>query len=225
MAIACKGDWPFLHKAGNLERTFYNGPKGPKSEKECVGVCHKCSAGQPNVDYEDIGGNPNAAWKRTTGVNNRLPWTREPSLLCLPCSRSDAASFFLYDIWHNFHLGPGKNFTAGGVALCSEIVPGRGVDARLAFLSQDFKSWAKNNHISLMTSELSRATLNWDSYAVPPVGVWSKGAHTTHVCLWLESFLTRPENLQAVQGSAKLSVLAACPSYLDLFIWLPETNS
>ena len=73
VVLGCKGDLPFLHKAGQLRRSFYNLPKRPGAL--CRGICHLCQAGQANVQFEDV--SEGARHNMTVGVET--PWVEPPS--------------------------------------------------------------------------------------------------------------------------------------------------
>ena len=57
------GDWPWLVKSGNLKRSFWNVQKrkepvnqnNKRRRGDAGGICHLCLAGQPTVDFEEIG--------------------------------------------------------------------------------------------------------------------------------------------------------------------------
>ena len=97
------GDWMWLAKAANLQRSFANVPKQalvPTSVPK--GICHYCHAGQTNYDLEDLGFNP--AWKRTMFLPGDQPWKSRPALLDLPHDPSQASRLFF--IWYLARLPP-----------------------------------------------------------------------------------------------------------------------
>lgn len=75
-----KGDWPFLVKIGELNRSFHNAPKRASSNKNCTGICHLCEAGRPGVPFEDL--RADGEWQFTVGTVT--PWIRNPVVLQSP---------------------------------------------------------------------------------------------------------------------------------------------
>ena len=109
--INAVGDWMWLAKAGNLERSFSNVPKKPLvAGSRPKGICHLCLAGRPGFAFENLSSDP--AWLGTLFTPGDEPWKSKPILLSLPHDPARAAGFFAYDLWHAFHLGPGKTFVA-----------------------------------------------------------------------------------------------------------------
>ena len=53
--IACKGDWPFLLRAGHFTRHFSRSVKKLGNEARGKGVCHLCMAGTANYPAEECG--------------------------------------------------------------------------------------------------------------------------------------------------------------------------
>ena len=53
--IACKGDWPFLQRAGHLTRHFSRSIKKLGNEGRGKGICHLCMAGTEHYPAEECG--------------------------------------------------------------------------------------------------------------------------------------------------------------------------
>jgi hypothetical protein len=205
IVVGTKGDWPYLHKSALLLRSFFNAPKHANTKGPEKGICHRCGAGLPGLPYEDVYERP--AWLGSIGLQGAFKY--EPAFLQLPHDPDFPANFWLQDIWHGWHLGLGKAWSAACCVLCNDfIAPGSNVEKRFDWLTADFRSWAKTNKISLHISEISEKTLSWNSRAEVPSGSWSKGSQTTNVCLWLEDLLFRPEYRELVSSNLQLRLAA-----------------
>ena len=139
--IGLKGDLPALSKVAGFERSFARVPKKAVSKKPCPGICWMCLAGveEPrHVPFEDM--RPQAAWQTT--MYQQRPWVDDPKVLegvALEPSRPE--SWFLTDIWHNFHNGLAKFWVANALVMflyTPGMVPVRSVEGRLEWLSNDF---------------------------------------------------------------------------------------
>lgn len=53
-----KGDWPFLAKAGCLERHFGRAPKKGESRIAPKAICHLCLTGLPGYHISECSNNP-----------------------------------------------------------------------------------------------------------------------------------------------------------------------
>ena len=84
------------------------------------GICHCCKAGQLEIPFEDT--RPTAAWRRTLFAEDDQVFSSRPTLLDRPHEPHKAPDFFTYDLWHAFHLGLGKTFTASVLAMMSEQI-------------------------------------------------------------------------------------------------------
>ena len=176
--LHCTGDWAFLVKAGSLSRSFANVEKRPRgANARPKGICHYCRAGQLGVPFEDFG--PNPTWKQTTFEEGDAPFTSRPTLLQLPHEPDREAAFFVYDLWHSFHLGMGKTFTASVLALISDRMRSTNVESRFAELTNDFLQWCEENKVTPYITSITKDTVGWPDRKTYPNGMWSKGHITT----------------------------------------------
>ena len=184
------GDWMWLAKAANLQRSFANVPKQalvPTSVPK--GICHYCHAGQTNYDFEDLGFNP--AWKRTIFLPGDQPWKSRPALLDLPHDPSKPAAFFSFDIWHAFHLGLGKVFVASALACISDLFRGTNIDARFLELTDLYLQWCDENRTPAYIIGITKETCGWFDRKTYPNGQWHKGHITTTLLRFLESWFSK----------------------------------
>ena len=193
-----KGDLPALAKIGNLSRSFSHVPRASSSRKPSNGICHYCLAGQeanehgrPAYPYEDFSYRP--AWFET--LDEVVPWETPPRILQHAVLDPMHPTMLLAtDIWRNFHLGAGKHWLASSFVSSLERLDfwehqnASSVEARFQWLTNDFKQYCKDQHLSPHMDELSRASLCFISSKSSPVGQWSKGSVTTHFMKYLQYF-------------------------------------
>ena len=178
------GDWMFLQKVANLERSYANVEKRPRNENSRPrGICHCCKAGQLEVPFEDT--RPTAAWRRTLFAEDDQPFSSRPTLLDLPHEPHKAPDFFTYDLWHAFHLGLGKTFTASVLAMMSEQIGASNIEARFSQLSAAFLDFCDEFHESSYITSISKDTLGWPDTKTFPNGQWNKGHVTTLLCKFI----------------------------------------
>ncbi len=194
-----KGDLPALVRMGEFKRSFSHVPRQASSRKSCPGICHLCMAGveagpdYPNtIPFEDM--TPQAAW-----VNTRfeiVPWDNIPKILVgLPLWRAERMSFFLTDLWHNYHLGVSKHFIGSAFTAIIEssqsslpALVGGAVEAKFNWLTtlylSYFRAMGKNPYIN----EISRETMGFPMGSTCPIARWSKGQASTEFMYFLEYF-------------------------------------
>lgn len=193
--IGTKGDLPALSRVGNFCRAFSHVPKRPSTRKPCEGICHLCLGGQEanaqtgavHVPYEDMSENP--IWEPT--MHAAVPWTSEPNILkdvLVDAGRPSA--FFLLDIWHNFHLGVAKHWTACALVAVveSQLLPRQSVELKLASLTTVYQAFCKDQKLAMWITDISRDTLNWPQSSAAPVGKWNKGSCSTTMMLFLDHY-------------------------------------
>ena len=196
--LASKGDLPALTKLGSFKRTHSHVPRQPRSKRPCVGICHMCCAGMESphdgrslYPFEDVARQP--SWGPT--VNTIAPWDSLPSMIDnLPIVCGEEASFFVTDIWHNWHLGLSKHWIGSSLVSILERMDKLGcgsIDAAFDFLTDDFLNFCKQKKINPHMKELSRETMTWPMSKVCPVGRWSKGLVSTQLMIWLQDFSQR----------------------------------
>ncbi|CAK9055486.1 unnamed protein product [Durusdinium trenchii] len=109
-----KGDWPFLAKAGCLERHFGRAPKKGESRIAPKAICHLCLTGLPGYPISECSNNPRFEQTMDSAAA-QVPWdTLSPLLEHLP-NFPRAALMLRPDVWHNWHLGMGKAFLASAM--------------------------------------------------------------------------------------------------------------
>eukprot|EP00439_Symbiodinium_sp_Y106_P022881 s866_g2.t2 len=114
--VGCKGDWPALNLAGNLERHFGRVEKEKaSSRKPCPGICHLCRAGMPKYPWHEYG--PKAKWNLDRG-EVPAPWkpNNKPPLLTLCLNPRSPESFFKIDCFHTLHKGCFADLAASAAA-------------------------------------------------------------------------------------------------------------
>ena len=184
------GDWMWLAKAGNLERSFANVPKRPLvATSRPRGICHICFAGRSGFDFEDLSSSPN--WRRTLFTPGDEPWKSKPILLNLPHNPSQAAGFFAYDIWHAFHLGLGKSFVAAVLACISDRLRGGTVDSRFLQLTDLYLQFCDESREPAYITSLTKEACGWPDRKTYPNGQWHKGHVTTTLLRFLESWFSK----------------------------------
>eukprot|EP00435_Cladocopium_sp_Y103_P028178 s906_g7.t1 len=157
--LACKGDSPYLVKTGRFERSFYHRPLKAKSKTPGVGVCHMCMAGVESlpdrVEFEEFGVRP--SWLRTVEV--AAPWTDPPPFLSLPreLDNPNGERFFVFDLFHNWHLGAGKYFVSSSIVhLVNHLGTASNIDARFEALDVEFKAFFKRENLSPHQKNLTK---------------------------------------------------------------------
>ena len=112
--IGCKGDVPYLVKAGKFERSFARRPLKRSAKTPCSGICHICLAGNeshtPAIPFEDYG-LLRPKWMETVGLERAFSET--PPFVEIPFLIGGEATlerFYQFDLFHNLHLGLGKYF-------------------------------------------------------------------------------------------------------------------
>ena len=224
------GDWPWMVKAGLLGRSFQNvakhGRPVAKAKSAPKGICHQCLAdhGRDGVAWEDFE-SEYPEWMNT--MNQISPFLAEPSLLVLPHNRSDAPSYFSWDIFHGWHLGAGKIFLACAFVsiLISDIFAGS-IEAKIDSLNAHYWAWCRAEKARPIR-KFTRAVLNWLSASAYPSGAWSKGEATTKLMSYFLVFCK--EHLAHVRANPLLRLVFQAGEAMDdclrlLFsfeLWLP----
>ena len=190
--LGVKGDLPALTKIGGFNRSFFRGPKAATSKNASPGVCWLCMAGAEHprhIPFEDF--SLAASWRTEPTV---VPWSREPTILGdIPLQPSQPERFFLTDLWHNWHNGLAKIWTASVIVmlLYSGVMPGNSIPERLKWMSGQFTRFCRGAKITPHMREFTRDNLSFETFNSPPQGLWSKASVSTHVMLFLQSFFGR----------------------------------
>ena len=179
--LGCKGDWPYLAKAGMLKRSYNTAAKRGSNDK-VHGVCHLCMAGFPGLPAEEID-TVQPAWRVLVGV--APPWRTTPPLVrYLLHDESNPATFFCADLWHTVHLGFGRSWVSSIVNLALTVLPQSNLDLKWQFLTEHYHAWCQENHAQTHVSKVSSYLMSYDD-KTGKQGRWHKGALTCNFCKWL----------------------------------------
>ena len=187
MVLGITGDWAWLHKAGNMQRSFNNVEKNlGRPQRAPAGICHLCRAGQRDIPFEQFL-TRQPTWLQT--CHTVSPFGDPSPLLSLPHVPGREAALFKFDLWHCFHLGVGKAFTASGLAVLSETMDGASKDARCEAVSKRYLAWCKDSKTAPILTRITKETLSWETNNDFPMGSWYKGSVTTNLCQFLHEEL------------------------------------
>ena len=96
VCLGITGDWPWLAKCGNLQRSFSNVSKhadsGGGNRRPCGGICHLCRAGQPDFPFEEVN-TKNPRWKQT--VLEQWPFGRLCRTRLTNCHTFSTSIYFM----------------------------------------------------------------------------------------------------------------------------------
>ena len=194
--VGHKGDLPALSRMGHFERSFAHVPRAARSRKACDGICFLCLAGaeaggrhDTDVPFEDM--SYQAGWVETHLLHE--PWQQLPGILeGLPLTSRDRISFFLSDPWHNFHLGVSKHFIASSWVTILEsslpCIPAGSVDAKFQYITSLYVAFFRRKGHTPYINEISRDAMGFPQGSANPIGRWSKGAASTEMMAFLDSF-------------------------------------
>ena len=184
-----KGDLLALSKLGKFTRDYTRMPRAAESNQLAVGICHLCRAGceqePPNqsIPFEDV--STRAMWLDT--MHEEYPWEQLPTILeGVPrCAPGMEASFFCVDLWHCWHYGLAKVFIASVLLVFQEsLIPGGSIDARLKWISEDYKNFCATHSFAGHVIDINRDTMGYSGSSFP-CGHWSKGAISTTLMYYL----------------------------------------
>ncbi|CAE7278653.1 unnamed protein product, partial [Symbiodinium sp. CCMP2456] len=158
--IAVTGDWPWLHRCGNLSLVRCGGPWETIHERE-------------------------PRWLQTTFSESGFATV--PAVARLLAIPGQEEGILTYDAFHAFHLGVGKHFLGSCLALWSCHFPGSNVDLRFEALEHSFFTWCKTNRQVPVLTRLTKESIQWPSTLDYPAGAWFKGSVTTVLFKFLEA--------------------------------------
>lgn len=210
--LGCKGDSPYLAKAGKLLRSFTRRPTRASSKKAAEGVCHLCCAGKEDlgwpVPFEDMG--PNPAWLQTVGMLKPYDLANPSPLLQVPFDRDQPAeNFFRFDIFHNWHSGMGKYFSASAVCVVMELIDAT-IPIAFDILSEDFKDYCKTHKESPYHKRLTASLFGVETgFLKCPDASWSKGDFTRLINQWFADYCAR-----SVVGKTNNDLYLKCAPWL-----------
>ena len=219
--LGCKGDAPYLVKAGRFERSFTRRPLKPTSKAKVPGICHLCLAGKEDlvvpVPYEDFGAET-PAWLRTVGSQKAflIPSSFE-SIPYMKDGVDDAlGKFFKFDLFHNLHLGIGRSFIASAVCLCMELI-NDSIPRAFETLTLDFRKYCQDHHESPYHKKLSSSLFGVEGgFECVPDGSWNKGDYTRLLLQWFSDYCSRE-----VVGKTENPMYLLCVACLKLCLLDP----
>ncbi|CAE7721437.1 unnamed protein product [Symbiodinium microadriaticum] len=176
------GDWPFLAKAGALQRTYANAVKS--INQVASGICHLCEAGCAHAPFEQIE-TRRPKWLSTLGASS--PFKHWPAAVAIVQNRQTLAEHFAFDLFHTFHLGVGKYFVASVLAILSTLESGGSVELRFQQLTAKYREWCRRSGRTMFVSKLTKDLITWEATSDYPKGTWFKGNLTTTLLEWIES--------------------------------------
>lgn len=192
-----KGDLPALVRMMDAKRSFSHVPRGPTSRKACGGICHLCLAGveqgddyPESIPFEDM--SPQAAWVQTLHLEEA--WDNTPNILIgMPLTKEQQIGFFLTDLWHNYHLGVSKHFIGSSfVAVLESNLAVEGlegsVEKKFEWLTSKYLQFFQSQGRTPYINEISRDTMGFAAGTSCPIARWSKGAASTEMMMFLDSF-------------------------------------
>ena len=235
VCIGVCGDWPWLCKCGGLTRSFMNVNKhkspgeddgsGGRPRQTCRGICHLCCAGQDGWPYEQIG-SKTPLWEAT--VLSESPFEGRNCLEIIPHCPGKFPMLFHFDFFHCWHLGMGKNYLGGLLAMLSELENAGNVDLRFEQLSEKYRAWCRQNQKTTYCQRITKEHLNWISKSHYPTGSWHKGELTTTLMQWIESRYHAEQwqdEMLALAGQAAVAINKATRMMYMSGAWLEQTTA
>lgn len=225
MLIGVSGDWPFLAKAGCLERNFACYPKviGADTGEPvwCRGICHLCEAGKGPYPFENLS-SETPEWLDTIGRES--PFKELPPFSKNLHTEGELEKLYRFDPWHNFHLGAGKLFMGNALAIASTYFDGSGIDTRFEHLNDHIQAWAKANSEYLHVSAFTKEGINWDTTKDYPNGGWGKGATTAVLLKWFIAWSQTVESEDELFLVTRQAAICANESFALMYsvddVWL-----
>ncbi|CAK9061295.1 unnamed protein product [Durusdinium trenchii] len=165
-----------------------------------------------SIPYEELG-NSDPAWRRTQGL---VPAFSEASpLLGIPYDSINTASeaVFRFDVFHNYHLGVGKNYISSAVVMVMELIP-TSIEQAFQQLTADFQAYCKRMKESPYHKRLTAVLFGVHTgFQECPDGGWSKGDFTRLLHLWFADYCSRevigktqdPVYLMCAEATAKIN--------------------
>ena len=223
--LNCTGDWAWLAKAGNLSRSYSNVEKRPRGLRSLPkGICHYCHAGQAGMPFEDF--RPSPVWKITCFVPGDNPFLERPLLLDIAHDPSREASFFVFDLWHSFHLGMGKTFVASAFALISDRMSATNIDGRFQELTDEFLQFCDETRVTPYVHSITKESCGWPDRSTYPNGFWSKGHVTSSfikfIAHWLRKHDVSDSRMLTLVGEAVDCINQSIEELYSADLWLEQ---
>ena len=184
MLLHVIGDWPFLHKSGQFNRSFNNVQKRKVVRRPPGGVCHQCMAGVAPYQWEQIA-TRRPDWLPTMGMQS--PFEEETPFRNVPHPEGELEQMWAFDLFHCFHLGVAKLFVASAISMLTEREMQGNIEERFESLSEQYKLWCQSTGRRKHVLKLTKELMGWPSTKVFPQGIWHKGALSTALMAWLEA--------------------------------------
>ena len=216
VVLGMKGDLPFLAKAGNLNRTFMNIRKAPRTAKSkpLTGCCWMCAAGTDAVPFEEFTTAPK--WLATSGRQNALPWHCMPLFFDdVPHVVHDKGAFFKLDVLHIYHLGIGRDFVGSALTMALTTFYETSVEVALKEMNQELKQFLKASGKQVHFKTITRDVLGFTSEGVYPAGHWSK-AMDTPVLMEFTSWIIQQRPNKLNESRDLQIICSACEAMSDL---------
>jgi len=225
MTLHITGDWPWLHKSAGFSRSFNNALKQRHQSRQ-NGICHECLAGTPEYPFEQVG-TRRPLWL-TTAYQGADPFIHPSVFQIVPHVTNKFSSFWIWDMFHTWHLGVGKVWLGSALALLSLAETDNTIDDRFSSLTKRYKDWCLINRHRCHIQKISKECLNWISTRCYPCGTWHKGELTTVLMGFLEATLTDnqrtfPDDLKPLLEIVKQGTIAINKSIHSMYmaeLWL-----
>ena len=114
-------------------------------------------------------------WEGT--MHTVLPWAETPAIpRNLPVVRETISGFFLFDVWHNFHLGIAKHRVACSLVAIAEsnILAQSSMEDKFQAMTDVHVDFCRSQKVAMWITEISRDTLNFPQSSAAAVGKWNK---------------------------------------------------
>lgn len=228
--LGTKGDLPALGKLGGFKRSFLQTPRGARSKKRCLGICHRCLGGQegdeargiPSFPFEDL--SPNPCWEVT--MDTVAPWVAMPVVMRgMPINPQKKSEFFHFDLWHIFHLGVAKHWLGSSFVVLAEsdlpaLAPFTSIETKFGFITEKYQEFCRGKKCPMWITEINRDTLLWPQSSATPLGKWNKGSASATIMLFLSEFCK-----QYVTGHTADETLLLIVSWLSQAKVLPLVSN
>ena len=180
MVLRTVGDWPWLHRAAKLGRTYANVVK--RLDQTPSGICHLCDAGMDAYPFEQIGSRK-PRWLST--MYRTCPFDGIPFMARVPHCPSRLAQHYAFDVLHTVQLGIGRYLTGTMLALWSDREGGN-IEERFDAITSKYKVFCKATGRAMYVSKITKDTIQWGSTSEFPAAGWYKGQLTTTVLEFLQ---------------------------------------
>ncbi|CAE7942344.1 unnamed protein product [Symbiodinium necroappetens] len=220
------GDWPWLHRAAKLKRTYANVVK--RLDQKAGGICHLCDAGSDDVPFEEIG-TRRPQWLAT--MYRTSPFEAAPFMARAPHNPQQLAAHYAFDVFHTVQLGIGRYLTGTMLALWSDRETGN-VEDRFEALTVKYKAFCKATGRATHVSRLTKDLIQWGSTTDFPAASWYKGHLTTTVMEFLqhlgESIDLEGDDVELLLSMGTEAVVALndfMRLLYELDVWVPPDDA